>query len=348
MVQLSYRRIKSGFHRIQKFVNYIMLEVVLRSPKMKEDDFNLEMVRVDRYRKLIENVDSEYLLTPLSVMYKEFHKLEPWQLRLFRKAVYCNNKIKDLCEKKQTPVHYSELANAVGEEHSALIVAIRQFSYSLYDKCVRRAPFYHEFGKIDDYYNRLVNRNATCVMCGVPKRILSCLDDKMSAFDHYLPRDLYPFNSVNTENLVPTCDICNSKNKGAIDPLYEKKGCYGKVNQLKSFYPFSNIRYDIDINIRLMSQYHKDMLPEDVIVTLTCKGVQNEVTNWDRIYHIKKRYAKACCEDDFYEAYKMAFVDCRNHGLTTNQYIMLLEGNKTGDMNFLKIPFLKAIQNLGQ
>lgn len=86
MVQLSYRRIKSGFHRIQKFVNYIMLEVVLRSPKMKEDDFNLEMVRVDRYRKLIENVDSEYLLTPLSVMYKEFHKLEPWQLRLFRKA----------------------------------------------------------------------------------------------------------------------------------------------------------------------------------------------------------------------------------------------------------------------
>lgn len=343
MVQLSYHPIKSKFHRIQSFVNYIMLEVVLNARKMQNEHFDITMVRVERYRKLIEGVDNRYLLNPLSTMYDEFRTLSPWQIRLFRKAVYCNNKIKDLCECKLKPVHYSELENAVGEGHRLLIAAIRQFCYSIYNDCIRRAPFYHEFGKIDDYYRNLVNRNTTCVMCGVPKRILSALDDKMSAFDHYLPRDLYPFNSVNTANLVPTCDNCNTKYKGVKDPLFGVKGDYGRNCQLQCFYPFSIRYYDIKINIELLSNYRLEMPMDDVVVTLSCDGVQDQVDNWDRIYNIKKRYAKTCCETDFYDVYNMAFVNCTIHDMTTQQYISMLEGNKKADLNFLKVPFLKAI-----
>ena len=82
---------------------------------------------------------------------------------------------------------------------------------------------------------------------------------------------------------------------------------------------------------------------DDVVVTLSCDGVQNQVDNWDRIYNIKKRYAKTCCETDFYDVYNMAFVNCTIHDMTTQQYISMLEGNKKADLNFLKVPFLKAI-----
>lgn len=43
MVQLSYHPIKSKFHRIQSFVNYIMLEVVLNARKMQNVDSNLKV-----------------------------------------------------------------------------------------------------------------------------------------------------------------------------------------------------------------------------------------------------------------------------------------------------------------
>lgn len=343
MIQLSYKRIRSNFHNIQKFVNYIMLEVVLRASKMEEKQFDVSMIKVDRYRRLVEEVDNSYLLDPLSTMYKEIKVLNSRQVRLFRKAVYCNNKIQDLCERKIVPIHYSDLKMVLGNEHDELIKAIKHFCYSLYDYCVRRAPFYHEFGKIDDYYKGLVNRNSTCVMCGVPKRILTSLDDKMSAFDHYLPRALYPFNSVNTANLIPTCDICNQKYKGVIDPLFETSDSLSEKKQLLSFFPFSQTVYDIKIEVDLLSDYTQNMSPNEFSIRLSCDGVQEKVDNWDRIYSIKKRYAKACCEDDFFDTYKMAFINCSLYNITTRQYIQLLEKNMKGDLNFLKVPFLKAI-----
>ena len=55
MVKLSYRPIKTELYRVQCFVNYIMLEVILKAHKSKRKQFSANMV-IPRYRTLIEGV----------------------------------------------------------------------------------------------------------------------------------------------------------------------------------------------------------------------------------------------------------------------------------------------------
>lgn len=343
MVQLSYHPIHSELRRVQSFVNYIMLEVILKAPKFKRKKFSLTMV-VPRYRALIEGVNNEYLLNPLKEMFNSCKKLKPYQLKVLRRAVYSNNKIKDLCEGKIRPVHYSEIEIILGAENSSLIAAIKTFCYQLYDSCLKRKPFIDEYESVRDYYKKLVGRNSNCVMCGFQNVIDTEMDDTISAFDHYLPRSLYPFNSVNLENLVPTCEKCNEKCKKTKDPLFvQTKPPYKQRQQLLSFYPFSEVTYLIIVGVKFESPYKKNMPKEDIKIELSCDDAQKRVDNWDRIYDIRKRYSSWMGNDNAYSFYLLERRNALKLKCSLEEMIELREGNMEGDMNFLKVPFLKAV-----
>ena len=47
---------------------------------------------------------------------------------------------------------------------------------------------------------------------------------KREAYDHYLPKVLYPFNSINFRNLAPACHECNSTYKLGKDPAHNPAG----------------------------------------------------------------------------------------------------------------------------
>lgn len=345
MVQLSYRPIKTELYRVQCFVNYIMLEVILKAHKSSKKQFSANMV-IPRYRTLIEGVNKEYLLNPLKVMFKGCKTLNPYQLKVLRRAVYSNNRIEDLCEGKVRPVHYSELEAVLGADNKEVVSAIKNFCYELYDHCLKRKPFIDEYENIRDYYKKLVARNSNCIMCGFPDVIDTELDDTMSAFDHYLPRALYPFNSVNMKNLVPTCDKCNEKYKKAKDPLFEKtQQLYKRKNQLTCFYPFSGVSYLIVVGVHFSSPYNKEIPKEDIEITLSCDGQQEKVDNWERVYGIKNRYRAWVGNDNAYNFYLCVRRDALERKLSFDRMIQLRETNIEGDMNFLKVPFLKAILN---
>lgn len=341
MVQLSYHPIRSELYRVQSFVNYIMLEVILKAPKIKQKHFSTRLV-IPRYCTLINGVNKDYLLNPLKVMYDGCKRLKPFQIKLLRRAVYSNNKIEDLCEGRLKPVHYSELRDVLGVENEPLLAAIKEFCYALYDNCLKRKPFEDEYESVRGYYKKLVGRNSNCIMCGMMDVIDTDIDDTVSAFDHYLPRALYPFNSVNLMNLVPTCEKCNGKCKKAKDPLFGIGAEYKRKYQLRCFYPFSGVSYMIVVKVKFALPYKKNFSKENVEITLYCRDCQDKVDNWDRIYDIKKRYGSLVANDNYYNIYLNERKSALEHHCTMERLIQLREKNMEGDMNFLKVPFLRA------
>lgn len=333
----SYTKIVST----QSFVNHVMLDVIFSAPKIAAPIFSSALV-LPKYRNLIDDVNNDYILTPLTVAYRICKRLGRRDLKLLKKAVHNNNKIIKLCNNEIQPVKYSDI-HAINKE---LSVALKTFCYFLYDKSIGLAPFYNVYGRVDAHYKIIVGRSSYCRCCGINK-VLTKYHTHRSALDHYLPRKHYPFNSINFRNLIPICDICNSKYKLSEDTLYKTEN-KGKGNEskkrVKVFYPYSREAYDIQINLKFNRPYNATIEPEHIDIELNCVGFEEEVESWDRIFGIKENYKIECCTEEMQAYYEEQYIADMNYGKSHQVYVDLLEKNKYYDSNFLKIPFLNALK----
>lgn len=100
---------------------------------------------------------------------------------------------------------------------------------------------------IEQHYQSYVQANSElCFFCGtacLSQNRMNLADDDQwrSDYDHLLCKDKYPAFSCHPDNFVPTCHICNSKAKGAIDILadaqsHRRKAFYPLPPKLQSFY----------------------------------------------------------------------------------------------------------------
>ena len=62
---LTYKYVWDDIRHVQSFVNYIMLEVILKSPKLAVPELNGNVV-IKKYWTLIQGVNPDLLLNPLS------------------------------------------------------------------------------------------------------------------------------------------------------------------------------------------------------------------------------------------------------------------------------------------
>jgi len=335
----SYTKIVST----QSFVNHVMLDVIFRAPKIAAPAFSSALV-LPKYQNIIDNINNEYILSPLSKVYQICKSLGREDLKLLKTAVHNNNQIDDLCKCKDgiQPVSYSDI-QLINKD---LALALKIFCDFLYDKSINRAPFYNIYGTVDAHYKNIVGRSSVCRCCGINK-VLTKYHTHSSALDHYLPRKHYPFNSINFRNLIPICDICNSKYKLSEDTLYKTEN-KGKSNEskkrVKVFYPYSREAYDIQIDLKFNRPYNATIEPEHIDIDLNCVGFQEEVESWDRIFGIKENYKAECCTEEMQAYYEEQYIAEMNYGKSHDEYIGLLEKNKYGNSNFLKIPFLNALK----
>ena len=325
--QYSYNKIQ----KIQSFVNHVMLDVIFRAPKIPAPLFSSALV-LPKYRILITEINNDYVLNPLSDAYRISKGLSPKHLKILKKAVHNNNKIRELCNGTLEPVKYSEIE----EINSDLVVALKRFCNYLYDEVVKKAPFYNNYENINAYYKTVVKKSSFCRCCGINK-VLTQFHTHRSALDHYLPRKHYPFNSLNFKNLVPICDVCNSKYKLSEDTLYRTN------TRVRAFYPFRNDVPDIQINIVFNKPYDSTIEPKDIQLNLSCVGFEEEVETWERVFGITENYKAECCTDEMRMYYEEQYIADMTYGKSHIEYTSMLERNKFGDMNFLKIPFLNAI-----
>lgn len=339
-----YKHVQSKFHDIQSFVNHLFLDVIFRAPHIPQPTFDSSLI-LPKYRPLMDEVNEEYLLNPIKSCYRICKTLSRENLKTLKRGVHQNNKIRLLCNGDLKPLEYSEidLINA------DLSKQIKIFFDKLYDEAVNKAVFYNKYGKIADYYKSLVGKSRTCRCCGVNK-ILIKFHSKRSALDHYLPRNYFPFTSINTNNLLPICDTCNSKYKLSENTIFEIVKRNNRIiskTRKRSFFPFSRIApYPrIDVEVSLNKALSEDMEPEDMDIDLICAGYEEQIDSWDRLFGIKENYLAECCSEEMYVYYEEQYVADLNFGKTHDEYIESLERNRFGDMNFLKIAFLNGINN---
>ena len=297
---LQFRYKEHEIWGIGNFFKYLMLDVMLEAPNLKNK--TLQEVLLPQYKKFFKFSRKNPLNFTVSAeqLFEASKNLTTSQVGMLRQAFIHNSQIEQLCSKKIAPIRYSDLASTlfVDKEASKYLEELKVFSDKFYTDYIHLAEFEKVYGSIDDYYKQLVGKRGVCRCCGIG-RILTRANEPRDAFDHYLPKGIYPYVSINFKNLVPTCYHCNSSYKHEADTLFESNN--GIDTQVKAFYPFTNEVDDsnhIDVTIHLVHPYDKrNISADDLILQFTCVGHEEEVMTWRRVYQIEERY-KSFCEDE--------------------------------------------------
>lgn len=323
---------------VQSFVNYIMLEVILKSHKIKKPHLSSDVV-IDKYWKLIVGVKDDLLLNPLSDLYVICKHIDNEKRKILKRAVLVNNRIEGLCEGKYEPVRYKDLKSVfvANDKEKEVPGLIKTICNNLYNQCLKRSVFIDKYDTLKSHYDKIVGKDNRCHTCGI-STIQTKYNTNRDAFDHYLPKGVYPFVTVNFFNLVPTCSTCNESYKKKIDILIINK------KRKKAFYPYTKDRYDIKVKVDLMNDDLMNMESNDIRISLTCDGYQEEVDNWNRIYGIEEQYKAFCCSFSI-TTYISTVISGQ---LDVKTLLSMLESVKEIDSNFLRLACLKsAIEKLG-
>ena len=252
-----------------------------------------------------------------------------------REAFYVNNRIEDLCNGVVAPIELSTLPEVVSKYMKP---ALSKFYNDLLD--LKEVP-----GDKLDYYNKLItaNKNKTCVCCGLVKTE-SAQTHYVEDNDHFFPKSHYPFAVVNFDNLVPICDKCNKKHKGAKRPLDHN----GKV-----YYPFCKTHEDIEVTVKLINSEDLDYGQlRNADIELNFSGDKEKNSTWNWLFNIDTMYKDEICELSFTELRTLKNRMLLNKDVNTgNLYqqvidfeIKVYEADMYIDRKFLKATFLKAIK----
>ena len=228
----------------------------------------------------------------LQKLIDEYHKLTKAQKASVKQALAVNNSIKKLCAGQLKPVKYADFKTSREDDFSDLLKA---FCKKLWGSFPSNKKIEGHCGNVKQHFDDFVCDShqvaRVCPFCGL-NALKPSRGKPRDAYDHYLPKSLYPFTSMNFENLVPICHDCNSGEKGEKDVLY--KGGRRRV----IFYPFEqghshrSVRFNIvptqayapgsrSTSLKAIS-WHYD-------VTIK-KANDPRVDEWERIFGVQRRY----------------------------------------------------------
>ncbi|AZB30571.1 hypothetical protein [Chryseobacterium balustinum] len=297
----TYKYIDHEIEKFQKILDFLFYDVWL----FAEGTFDVEklngnLILKDIYEHL-GNVDYDpndtsknqmgksayFFNSSIEKIFNEFAKIDDdgFKLELID-FYYKNNEIETLCgNKSKTPISYKEIER----KYPDLEKALNNFYSKLYGK---ESPFNLEiFGKLNNdllpsHYKEFMTENdeGICPFCGIYP-IDGIYVSTREAYDHFLPKAIYPFNSINFKNLSPMCHKCNSGNKSTHDPIEHIKG------RKLAFYPYSDSHPNIEIDFKLSNTGIKGGIkPSDYKLTINCNSNTEELNSWKRIFKIETKY----------------------------------------------------------
>lgn len=323
---------------IHLFQGYPMFQLIIEKLEILESD-----------GKLKANGRSYKFLRSVNEIFIEFQSLESREdLALYRKCFRDNNSIDQLCANTAgfEPVHYRKLDS----KYKALNDKLNAFFTTLYGT----SGFFESALVIEligaglaSYYNDFVQHNSrgVCPFCGLYP-LDNEFDPTREAFDHYLPKAKYPFNSVNLRNLAPSCNKCNSGNKGDKDPLHKSNG-----ERRKAFYPFSVIEPDLKLSVDIVRKNWKDLQPDDLLITYNTQTHQDEIETWKALFRIDQRYKAKLCSTDARAWLEQIRIMSDMFKSIPSECISIMEESAEAfpfsECNFLKFSYLKACEQAG-
>ncbi|QLL57812.1 hypothetical protein [Empedobacter falsenii] len=285
----TYKYITHEIEKLQAYLDFLFNDVWI----FAEGTFNFS--KLDKNPELkdicerLEIQDSEwgnFFNSRIAWIYDEFAKIDDDNFKLDLIDFYHNNNdIESLCKDKNVnPVTYSELK----EKYPDLEKALNSFYSRLYGN---KSPFNLEiFGQLNkniipSHYQEFVkvNDDNICPFCGVYP-IDGIYVSTREAYDHFLPKAIYPFSSINFKNLAPMCNKCNSGNKSTTDPIEHIKG------RKLAFYPFSDNHPEIEFQFTLLNNNVKSLKPSDFSISINSPSHSEQIDSWKRIFKIQTKF----------------------------------------------------------
>lgn len=345
----AYKYVFHSMEKMQEYIDYIFFDLwckaSLRPYKIDLFDGNKELKEIITEFHYSSTTGGDFFIRKIEEIYEIFQSLPSSDIEKLKKWYKANNNIEKLCAKDPStvPVTYNELENFNKE----LSGKLESFFKKLYGtEILSLKPLSLKIGKIDEHYDSFMKNNnkGKCPYCGI-NDIKGIHHSKREAYDHYLPKSTYPFNSINFKNLVPMCNECNSSYKLAKDPLHDSEN-----NRRKAFYSYILVRPKINIELEIKTKDIISITPEDIDIKINSGNHEEEVQTWKELFGIEERYkAKCTSESDGKYWFTQVQDECQNYNMTPEKFLNIkineAEKNPLSDTNFLRKPFLVACKN---
>lgn len=339
-------------HRIENFhanIAYFFMQLFANDLAAYDENILLQATFIP-----IVNLSKVSLKGNLVAITLAYHQLTTIEKLQVQNAFQVNTNIENICTNINAfPVKYNTVPIGIRE-------IVKNFLTMLWDAFPQNALLESSCGTIQEHFTSFVSpshqRALVCPFCGLNK-LKTSESINRDAYDHYIPKALYPFISINFKNLFPICHECNSDEKKATDILYNG------ITRRQVFYP-------------LDSSYHSDQLSIEVIPTqqynpinfktllydinwdyaIKLAGILDpRLTSWDEIFHIKRRYKENVLRyqiewyDEFLKRYKREllkgtlFADFKTEILEDAEY--QIRNAPFGMLRYSYFSFLFSIQD---
>jgi 5-methylcytosine-specific restriction endonuclease McrA len=349
----NYRYVNHSIERFQVYLDHLVKEVWCKATA----NFSLDLLHPE-LKLIVEaifydgSITKDHLDGPIRRIYEIFKtQLSPAQRQQVSTWYDHNNDIEALCahDPSKPPATYADI-RAINADLEA---ALKDFCNSLFTDVINLKSVTSRIGGIDAHYISFVAQNTEgkCPYCGYSD-IKGEHNTRREAYDHFLPKSTYPFNSVNFRNLAPMCRDCNSAYKlqkdpmRHIDPISRKTG----GTRRKAFYSYAAASSGIAVSVTIKTKDVTNLQPSDIDLQLTSPGHDEEVEAWKDVFGIEERYkAKFCAKNDGKAWLQHIVEESKNGGLSSDQLLAQVlraaDRSPYDSANFLKKPFLTACQN---
>lgn len=329
-------------HNVEKLHEYIE-DLVLNVWCKASGPFDTKLL--GKEFEAIVKTNDKFLLDPIKEIYELFLKLSNPQKQLIADGFKLNNDIEGICKGNTIPMRFSDIA-VIDKD---LADKLNLFFKNLYYSVLKISAVKKQCGDLDEHYDAFMVKNTygKCPFCGLSD-LKSDLLSKRDAYDHYLPKDVYPFNSVNFKNLVPACNTCNSSYKLAKDPIFDKTN----NKKRKTFYPFAAKKPDINVDVQINSFDALNPKNSNITLNISSTTAKEEIDSWCDVYGINERYLDKCKSEDAKLWLMQATDEVRNYGFNpTTFFPNYLNARKAQpfylEYNFLRVPFLESCNAVG-
>lgn len=347
-----YTYVPHQMDRMQEFIDFIFYEVWCKAllglafhPDLFDDNPDLKDIMSKFGFSPKASGAGRDFYQDVEAIYELFAVLSPLDIEQFKRWYQANNDIEQVCANNPATnvaryadiaVHHPTLADSLGKFFKGL------YSQSLLDLAALR----NKIGDVGDHYQTFMKTNKVgkCPFCGI-NDLLGKYHSKREAYDHYLPKALYPFNSINFRNLVPACHHCNSSYKTSKDPVRS-------VSRRTVFYPYTTAPHKIDIQIDLLNLNVDTLETTDIALTFGPAEVNDQIETWKDVYGIEERYKAKLCEENSGKYWLTQVLDeWHEDGRDPVSFLRTLTRQAAqspfANDNFLRKPFLDACQRLG-
>jgi hypothetical protein len=325
---------------MQAFIDFIFYEVWCKAPG--NGDFRLEFFDANAELKELmvafyygDTQGGDFFYGYVERIYGLFAPLTPAQIDQLKQWYQANNDIEKICA--NDPVVQVARYADIAAIHPDVNVQLASFFKGLYSQqLLDLAALREKIGQIDEHYQAFMQVNTTgkCPFCGLGD-IKGVHHTRREAYDHYLPKALYPFNSINFRNLAPACHECNSTYKLSKDPAHNAAG------RRKAFYPYTTGDHQIEITVDLNTPDIDHLKPTDIQLTFGPAAVHEEIETWKEVYGIDERYKAKCCDGDAKDWLEQLRILRDAHGITPGASLAAVQQqtakSPVANSNFLKL-----------